>query len=145
MKICSICKISKPINEFYKKRNGVTHRCNDCESVYQKEYYKKNRAKRILTAKLHTEKRVKIMKDYLVEHLRNNPCVDCGEADILVLQFDHTQDKKMNVSEFVTSKRPSSFNKLKEEVAKCEIRCANCHQRKTAKTYNYWKIKYLVP
>jgi hypothetical protein len=145
MKTCSICNVSKPINQFYKKLKGTTHRCIDCEAAYQKKYYIKNRQKRIEAAKKNSEARIQTMKNFLVEHLKNNPCVDCGEDDILVLQFDHMRDKEYDVSTFVTGKRPRSFDTLKKEVAKCEIRCANCHQRKTAKAHNYWKLKYIVP
>ena len=35
---------------------------------------------------------------YLIEFFRERPCVECGEADPLVLEFDHLRDKSFAVS-----------------------------------------------
>jgi len=53
-------------------------------------------------------------------------CVDCGYKDNpLALDFDHLTDKKFQVSH----KRGRASDKtLLAEVAKCEVRCANCHR-----------------
>jgi hypothetical protein len=145
-KVCSICNVTKEITQFYKKRNNVTHRCIECEANYQKEYYRKNRLKRIAVAKSHSVKVAEQNRKIVVEHLRNNPCVDCGESDILVLQFDHFENKQFDVAAMVSnSGRPYSTKKVLNEISKCQVRCANCHQRKTAKTSNYWKLEYIVP
>ncbi|CAN5371720.1 hypothetical protein BH10ACT7_BH10ACT7_22060 [soil metagenome] len=53
-------------------------------------------------------------------------CVDCGNRDIRVLEFDHvTGEKIASVGHMV--RYGSSVNALKEEIAKCEVRCRNCH------------------
>ncbi len=52
-------------------------------------------------------------------------CVDCGIADIRVLEFDHVRGVK--VAAISNMMRNASFEKLKAEIAKCEVRCANCH------------------
>lgn len=65
------------------------------------------------------------------EHLRHNPCVDCHETDITVLEFDHVRGvKNGNVGRIA---RDRSFDDLKKEIKKCQVRCANCHRRKTLK------------
>jgi hypothetical protein len=56
-------------------------------------------------------------------------CVDCGERDMLVLEFDHIGDKRGQVSQMVFN---VSLATLKREIAECEIRCCNCHRRVTA-------------
>lgn len=71
---------------------------------------------------------------FLIEHLRTHPCVDCGEADIDVLEFDHVRGGKVaNVSTLLGQPR-----RLRLEVAKCDVRCANCHRRKTARENDWW-------
>ena len=71
---------------------------------------------------------------YIRSYLENNCCVDCGEKDPIVLEFDHKGDKRYNISDMTTF----SIEILQEEIDKCEIRCANCHRRKTAKQLGWY-------
>lgn len=59
-------------------------------------------------------------------------CKDCGyAAHAQALQFDHIgNDKKMNVSDMIRS--DYSWETIKVEIDKCEVRCANCHAVVTA-------------
>jgi len=69
----------------------------------------------------------KFVDDYLASH----PCVDCGEKDIDVLDFDHLGNKLCNVRYMANS--CWSVEMIKKEIEKCEVRCANCHRRITRK------------
>ncbi len=64
---------------------------------------------------------------YLEEH----PCVDCGESNLIVLDFDHLRDKTDDVADMVALGRP--WSEIESEIAKCQVRCANCHARRTAR------------
>jgi hypothetical protein len=56
---------------------------------------------------------------------------DCGEGDPVVLDFDHVRGEKLfSVSKGLTDR---SFDTLVAEMAKCEVVCANCHRRRTAR------------
>lgn len=69
-------------------------------------------------------------KAYIASYLSEHPCVDCGIADIRVLQFDHNdpKTKRITVSKAVQGK---SLKVVQDEIAKCSVRCANCHQIRT--------------
>lgn len=63
---------------------------------------------------------------------------DCGENDPACLDFDHIKGEKIDsVSQLCM--RAYSLNKILKEIEKCELRCANCHRKKTAKDFNWYK------
>lgn len=77
-------------------------------------------------------------RDYVLNYLKKNPCVDCEESDPIVLQFDHVRgEKKRNISQMVA--RHAKLEVIKEEIKKCDVRCANCHARVTASRGGFWK------
>lgn len=65
-----------------------------------------------------------------------NPCTDCGETNPVILEFDHrdSSEKSGTVSEMVIT---HSMELIEAEVAKCDVRCANCHRLKTARDFNW--------
>jgi hypothetical protein len=74
----------------------------------------------------------------IFEYLRNHPCVDCGESDPVVLEFDHVdrERKESAISEMIRDQRP--WEVISVEIEKCEVRCANCHRRRTAKQQGWY-------
>ena len=78
------------------------------------------------------------------DYLRANPCVDCGERDIVVLEFDHVRgEKKYNLSQMTSG--AFGVATIQAEIEKCEVRCANCHRRKTAKDQGWRTAKIGAP
>jgi hypothetical protein len=65
--------------------------------------------------------------------------VDCGEADLRVLDFDHDDpaDKRWNIARLLTLTHP--WPKILAEIGKCSVRCANCHRRRTADAFAWWR------
>lgn len=75
-------------------------------------------------------------KKFLVEYKKTHGCLDCGEKDHRVIEFDHLRDKKFNISEMV---RCYSTEKMLEEIGKCDVVCANCHRIRTwNRTHESW-------
>lgn len=63
-------------------------------------------------------------------YLLNHPCVDCGNDDPYVLQFDHVRgEKHKNVSKMLSG--TYGWDTIQREIDKCEVRCANCHMKIT--------------
>ena len=61
--------------------------------------------------------------------LSASACVDCGCSDLVVLEFDHIGNKRANVVHL--ARNGCALETLRREIAECEIRCANCHRRRT--------------
>jgi len=98
-------------------RAGAKHYKDNCEKV-------KARSKRRNTSQR------KKNKDFVWRVKRMFNCVDCGENNPVVLEFDHVRgSKRGNISDMV--RWSYCLKTIKEEVRKCEIRCANCHRKKT--------------
>lgn len=134
-------------SEFNWKIKGVKlqYHCKECSRKYIRNHYLHNLKYYLEKAR----KRNKTIKDvgtsYLGPYLLSHPCVDCGEKDILVLEFDH-RDRSKKISEIRNIiQRGGTLEKIKIEVAKCDVRCANCHRRKTENETNSWKLKYMRP
>jgi len=99
-----------------------------------KEYYvewRKNNKKKLKKYwKINAKRKSDIIRKYLIGYLTQHSCVDCPEKDMLVLEFDHVRGKKKyNISNMIS--RGLSIKIVEKEIAKCEVRCANCHRRKT--------------
>ncbi len=107
---------------------------------YQRAWYKKNRER--IKEKLY--KRRKAIRQERLIFLRTykarKGCADCNEKDPLVLDFDHKNPKKkhMNVCDMVRD--GWSMINIMKEVKKCEVVCANCHRRRTAKQFEWGSI-----
>jgi len=95
-----------------------------------RRHYAKHREKVIAKAKGYSKAARSRVRVYINTHLKANPCVDCGETNIIVLEFDHIgDDKQFNISDAV--RHGYGMAKIEAEIAKCEVRCANCHRKKT--------------
>jgi 5-methylcytosine-specific restriction endonuclease McrA len=94
-----------------------------------RRHYEKHRDRVIAKAKEYSKAARNRIRAYITAYLKTNPCVDCGETDAIVLEFDHVAGKDFNISDSV--RKGVGMKKLKDEIAKCEVRCSNCHRRKT--------------
>jgi len=138
-RFCRLCQTTKIINEFaWKLKTKQTRQsyCKECQKTRSKAHYQNNKEKYIEKAKKRNKKVHALIQNYVWNYLSKHPCIDCGETDIVVLEFDHERDKIYNLSEI--TKDRSSLIKVQKEIEKCVIRCVNCHRRKTAKDFR-WK------
>lgn len=80
---------------------------------------------------------------FLLEHLRRTACVDCGERDPVVLEFDHIGTKRAGVVQLAD--RETSIANLEREIGECEVRCANCHRRRTIAQQKHFRNHLITP
>src|SRR2546425_1354527 len=133
MRACTKCGVVKPLEAFPPVRRGEPRLqtwCRTCFADYGARYYSEHRetARARLRANFLAARAEN--KRQLIEYLQAHPCIDCGETDIIVLEFDHVRDKRDNIATLVSSSR--TWPRILAEVQKCEVRCANCHRLKTA-------------
>lgn len=138
-KYCPSCKQEVNINLFSKnksKKDGLASSCKNCQSNYQHSWYLVNKKEHIKRAGIRRNKIVNENRQYIFDYLSKNSCKDCGETNPIVLEFDHVKGKKIKpVSEMISFSR----NSLNKEISKCEIRCANCHRKKTARDFGWYE------
>lgn len=103
----------------------------------QARWYKTHRKQHMKTVAANKAEQVKRNQESVIAHLLKNPCVDCGEKDIVVLQFDHVRGKKRKDLSRLMS---YSDEAVRAEISKCDVRCANCHQRKTAERKQSYRV-----
>jgi hypothetical protein len=71
--------------------------------------------------------------------LRRSGCLDCGERDRLVLEFDHVGPKHAKVTSLAWF--GCSLETIDDEIAHCEVRCANRHRRVTAQRGGHYRVR----
>lgn len=134
-KFCPKCEKNKIVSDFNKNKSrndGLQNYCRECQKKIDKFF----QPKRDLTKKRKQQKTKTLeSRQEVINYLKKNPCVDCGEKNVIVLEFDHRDNKTMNVTDMVT--RGYSLERVFKEIAKCDVRCANCHRIKTSKQFGW--------
>lgn len=137
-KRCSTCKAVKPVDDFAVSRRARDGRQSRCRSCWR-DWYAAHREEHIALVE---QRRAQVRADHqqrLVEHLIDHPCVDCAEADLRVLDFDHDDPaaKVADVARLISMN--IAWERIAAEIDKCAVRCANCHRRRTAVQLGYWR------
>lgn len=139
MKKCCKCKIEKQLQEFNKnkrKPDGLQTVCRVCSNQNSAKHYVSNKP----SYRISRKKAIQTLQEYTLNYLREHSCVDCSESDPVCLDFDHVIGEKTNgISVMIHN--GISLDSLKLEMEKCVIRCANCHRKKTAKDFNWFKLR----
>src|SRR5438874_11209440 len=124
MKTCSCCKQAKAETEFQRNRStgdGLQDQCRVCRKETDRRIYLKRspeqRQRYREWNRQNMARNIRMAYEYLLEH----PCVDCGEADPIVLEFDHVNgDKDGDVATMLRSGR--TWERILREVEKGEVR-----------------------
>ena len=97
------------------------------------------------TSKGHAKKlaaqrrRVLRARQFILSYLLSHPCVDCGERDVIVLEFDHVRgQKKNNISGLISSGKGAE--RMLKEIALCDVVCRNDHMRRTLRRIGSYRL-----
>lgn len=139
-KNCGKCGQTKPVEEFYKRKSGQRvgqcyEKCIVCMKTRGRDYYHLNHERQLKLALIRRHRAYNIKRKYINE-AKNRACADCGlKYPYFVMDFDHKdrRDKINDVAYMAT--RNWSLEKIKNEVNKCEVVCANCHRIRTYGKY----------
>jgi len=129
----------KPIEEYHwrsKTKGTKKVWCKTCVKLYDQQRqatdeYKADKCQKQAVTRRRNRK-------FVCDFLQDKECIDCGEKRVPCLQFDHQDevDKSFNISNMSTR----SIATIKKEIAKCEIRCANCHSIRTAQQQGWYYV-----
>jgi hypothetical protein len=125
MKLCGRCGRRKALCEFHlSTRSGHQAWCKACRKEYARDYHRRTREIRIAQKK-------RWQKEYAAWGLGlkvGRPCTDCGRTfHPTAMQWDHLPgtDKVAEISTLINRRHNKSL--ILDELAKCELVCANCH------------------
>jgi hypothetical protein len=129
VKRCARCGETKPLSDFHThktRRDGVQTYCKPCRAEIDHERYQRLRGTRVPSRVWERGRH-----DWLLSLKSGKPCTDCGRIfPPEVMQWDHVPGapKLGNMS---TDFRGRSREEILDEIAKCELVCANCHAIRT--------------
>ncbi len=146
MKRCSKCLKRKTLTEFYFRKTGSKagqyyNHCKICLKERGKNYYRNNRERQLALANIRRREYRKKRRNFINKQ-KDKPCTDCGKKyPHYVMDFDHRNgnDKAGNIAHLL-NQNFWSYEKLLEEIKKCDIVCANCHR---IRTFNRLELKTL--
>jgi uncharacterized CHY-type Zn-finger protein len=141
MRQCAKCHQELPFDAFAlrnKSRGTRQSYCRVCTALVGRAHYAAHASAyqaRALVSSKRGRARNRLRLELL---LRDQFCTDCGAHDLAVLEFDHRGAKRGNVSDLVRS--AVAWETVLQEIAKCDVVCANCHRRRTARQFDWYKL-----
>jgi hypothetical protein len=126
---------------FKDRAKGRRHSyCKYCMRELVRDHYRRNVQYYIRKAKARSPSWRAVMQHKLLSYLSRHPCVDCGEDDPVVLEFDHIDPTTKMFEVSILMKRRVGWCRVRTEIEKCVVRCANCHRRRTAIQFGWRKL-----
>jgi hypothetical protein len=139
---CYSCKEEKWPSDFPINRtrpDGLGTMCKACKKVYNVAYYADTKERRNPGRAERRQRVRREAREHVFAYLGEHPCVDCGETDIVVLDFDHQGDKTHEINAMIHAGR--SWGEILAEIEKCEVVCSNDHRRRTAKAFRWYRAE----
>jgi transcription elongation factor Elf1 len=139
---CSACGVDKAAAEFSfadQERRILNAYCRVCHAAYRHAHYLANKPDYVRRAIAQMKARREENRRQVLLYLATHPCVDCGNRNAVTLEFDHRDptQKLTEVSRLIVNRR---WPRVLAEIEKCDVRCINCHRRKTGREFEWAKV-----
>ena len=127
-KICCRCNQEITLDNFLwkNKEKNIKHSyCKICYKQIRKKSYENNK-------KYYIEKNQRLRKrnlEWYKNYKNNLKCEKCGESHIACLDFHHKNEIEKTIEVSLMPRGCFSIERIKEEIEKCVILCANCHRK----------------
>jgi hypothetical protein len=126
-KRCGKCGEVKPADAFHRRRSGRQTWCRERRRAYDAAYHQRTRSRRIAQANV---RRAAFFAWY-ASLKDGKPCADCGQTfHPAAMQWDH-RPGTLKVDDLSNLRATTSKRRVLEEIAKCDLVCANCHALRT--------------
>jgi hypothetical protein len=144
MKICCICREEKALSDFSKakaNKDGLQNRCRACA----RDWYQAHKASHIEAVNKRNKRIIAENQINMIAYLEAHPCVDCGESDIIVLEFfDHRDPSiKHKCVSYMATSGAYIWESVLREIEKCDVVCANCHRKRTNKQFGWYRYSLM--
>lgn len=125
-------KIAKKLNC---AKSTISYHCG----IGQKVKYEISRIKRREIKNKSQKNHFDYIRKLIWRHKKFVGCISCSEKDPVALDYDHREKDEKILAVSVLLKNRVSVEVIKNEIRKCDVRCSNCHRKKTAKDRGYYK------
>jgi hypothetical protein len=146
VKRCGKCGKEKPETEFA-FRQGHSGRlrsyCKLCMAAYHHAWIRKDYLARKDYCLTRVIARRKFLKSearrQMLDYLKGKSCEFCGESDIRTLDFDHIDPSIKSFSVAHGIGMAMTWKAIFAEIQKCRLICANCHRKRTAEQFGWYR------
>ena len=90
---------------------------------HRRDWYSRNAEK----AKKAVVERKRRLREWMNTKKESLSCSRCGESHPSCIQFHHTDPSEKDINLAKAVSRGWSIKRMKQEISKCEVVCANCH------------------
>jgi hypothetical protein len=137
-KRCPKCEVVLPVSNFSKRANGkCIAYCKACQSLYMRFHYVANKDDYFARRLLSNRRSIDRNRAYALEFLRTHPCVDCGQTDPILLDFDHIDPSTKTAAVSNLIRCAYGLARIKAEIERCVVRCVKCHRNRTAEQFSW--------
>ena len=115
---CRVCGVQLTEENIYPRKGRETTICKKCFNAYCIDRWRKTKTKAV--------------------QYKGGKCERCGyDKYDGALEFHHLDPKEKDP--YFGKVKFWRWNRIKNEIDKCDVRCANCHRIKTAKQFGWYK------